>query len=883
MKNFYSLSMLLFLCFLFSSNTILACPEICVDKEVYIDCENTAVQLDGTCSSGTISAIQWTTSNGNIIAGANTLTPTVDAEGTYTLTLQGNGCTVTATTLVSNNLDVLNFEGNLSYNQALSDIWGYTAPNGDEYALVGTSNGVSIVDVSDPANPVEVQFVDRQGLSSIWWDLKTCGEYAYFITEDSNPGGLHIIDLSNLPNAAPLSVTQLGIGLRNSHNIFIDENCIGYIFGASNENASNGTVIIDIAANPTDPPVLGIYNQEYVHDGFVQDNILYSAEIYAGQLAIIDVSNPANPVVLGTVTTPTNFAHQVWVTPDNTTAFVLDEVGNAVVAVYDVSNPSNITLLDAWNDGTGAIMHNAFWVDGGFLTVSHYTSGTTVLDVSVPNVVIPVGNYDTSLSSGGSFDGQWGNYPYFPSGTLVASDQEQGLFVFSTNYIPASHIEGTITDACTGSNIANAQIDIQGVSGEEVTTNVSGYYITGVKDCGTYNITISANGYTTETISFALNSDEIRNLSVALTPTGSNCCNADAGDLDIPAGASLSFCEGNDIGAFSNNYTSIFETNPGTGYEYAFIASNGNTIVDFNANGDFDFSTYPSGTYTIYGFSYATNNSPANAQTYLANQSTISSIENDINNGNICADIDNQQANNTPTTVTINTCLDLANCTGITDFNVSARILLEGLWDGTSMSTDLINDGIMPQSQPYNVAPYNYSGTESISSFPTDMIDWVLVGLRDANGNLLDKQAAILNANGNLENLSGGECVVFPNVNASGQYYISIHHRGHLSVMSSVAVSSGTFYDFTTAQNQAIGIQQQKINNGAWVLYGGDFDNSRVINNTDFNQWAQNSAAVQQYLDIDIDGNGVVNNMDFNIWTINRSKVGDTLFNNNMQ
>jgi gliding motility-associated-like protein len=50
--------------------------------------------------------ISWTTVDGNIVSGANTINPTVDASGTYTLTVSGgNGCTDTddvLITLVSN-------------------------------------------------------------------------------------------------------------------------------------------------------------------------------------------------------------------------------------------------------------------------------------------------------------------------------------------------------------------------------------------------------------------------------------------------------------------------------------------------------------------------------------------------------------------------------------------------------------------------------------------------------------------------------------------------------------------------------------------------------------------------------------------------------------
>lgn len=85
--------------------------------------------------------------------------------------------------------------GSLSYGVELNDIWGYAAPDGTEYALVGAFNGTSIVSLADPANPIEVDFIPGPG--STWRDIKTWGEYAYVTNETSN--GLLVIDLSNLP------------------------------------------------------------------------------------------------------------------------------------------------------------------------------------------------------------------------------------------------------------------------------------------------------------------------------------------------------------------------------------------------------------------------------------------------------------------------------------------------------------------------------------------------------------------------------------------------------------------------------------------------------------------------------------------------------------
>jgi hypothetical protein len=71
-----------------------------------INCTQTTAVLQGSGSAGSAFTYLWTASNGgNIVSGAGTLTPTVNASGTYTLrvTNSENGCTKTATTTVTGN------------------------------------------------------------------------------------------------------------------------------------------------------------------------------------------------------------------------------------------------------------------------------------------------------------------------------------------------------------------------------------------------------------------------------------------------------------------------------------------------------------------------------------------------------------------------------------------------------------------------------------------------------------------------------------------------------------------------------------------------------------------------------------------------------------
>src|SRR5205085_9213062 len=81
-----------------------------------------------------------------------------------------------------------------------SALWGYTAPDGREYALLGTYDGVHIIDITE--KPIrEAAYI--RGPGSYWRELKVYKQYAYIVTESGDTGaGLQIVDLSALPASA---------------------------------------------------------------------------------------------------------------------------------------------------------------------------------------------------------------------------------------------------------------------------------------------------------------------------------------------------------------------------------------------------------------------------------------------------------------------------------------------------------------------------------------------------------------------------------------------------------------------------------------------------------------------------------------------------------
>lgn len=403
-----------------------------------------------------------------------------------------------------------------SHFQQLNDIWGYVDEMGNEYALVGGTEGTSVVDLSDPTNPIEIFY--EPGMNSTWRDLKTVGDYAYVTTEAQN--GLLIIDLSPLPASTTLPVTYyngpLGSEWSSAHNLYADEDdSLVFIFGANRGNG--GVIILDVSNDPLAPIEVGEFDNWYVHDGFYENDTMYLGHISDGFFSVVDVQNPAAPVLLGTATTPSNFTHNIWTSQGNY-AFTTDEVSDGYIGSYDISDPVNMIELDRIQSSPGAnvIPHNTH-VIGNYLVTSYYSDGVTVHDITHPHNLVEVGNYDTYPTQTEGYDGCWGAYPYLPSGLILASDREYGLFVLSPQYQQAAYLEGLITNSVTTNPIDLVDVQIVGHNQVDQTAG-TGLYATGIVNGGVYDVTYSKIGYYPQTISVTLNNGSITVQDVQLVP-----------------------------------------------------------------------------------------------------------------------------------------------------------------------------------------------------------------------------------------------------------------------------------------------------------------------------------------------------------------------------
>ena len=398
----------------------------------------------------------------------------------------------------------------------LNDVWGYVDEMGNEYALVGTSKGTSIVNVTDPTNPVEVFWLP--GSTSIWRDPSSHGDYAYVTTEAED--GLLIIDLSLLPQATNLTTT-LYTGPANNpwqsaHTCFVDENGYAYVFGANRGNG--GVIILDVFTNPMAPIEVGVFDNWYCHDGYVRNDTMYLSNIYDGFFSLVDVSDKANPVLLGTKTTPSSFTHNSWPSDNGQYVFTTDEISGAYIAAYDISDPTNILEVDRIQNspGSGIIPHNTH-VMGDYLITSYYSDGVVIHDITYPYNIIKVAEYDTYEGQTISYDGCWGVYPFLPSGTILAADITNGLFVLGPTYQQAAYLEGIVRDQQSNLPLNDVFVKIVGDDQSDL-TNSSGFYATGIFSPGIYNVTYEKVGYFPKTESVTLIQGQIVIQNTELIP-----------------------------------------------------------------------------------------------------------------------------------------------------------------------------------------------------------------------------------------------------------------------------------------------------------------------------------------------------------------------------
>ena len=313
--------------------------------------------------------------------------------------------------------------------------WGYVAPNGMEYAILGCGMGTMIVDITDSASISERYFrpaainLNNPDIGNIWREMKVYSHYLYVVSE-ADTSGVEIFDLQYLPDSVRYVGKYFVTGHSSTHSISQSGPYL-YLNGA-NSSFGQGTTILDLT-NPEQPVKRGSWNVEYVHDSRTVNDTLFTSNINTGKLAIFNVSNKDSVKFIASFQTlPNPATHNSAVTRDRKYIFTTDETSSppGKLKICNIENIFNAVFAANWQPTgiTNTIVHNVE-IYGDTAVIAHYQAGVRVLNIANPTAPVEIAWYDTYPSANtNQFAGCWGVYK-FPSGKIIASDMNRGLFV----------------------------------------------------------------------------------------------------------------------------------------------------------------------------------------------------------------------------------------------------------------------------------------------------------------------------------------------------------------------------------------------------------------------------------------------------------------------
>ena len=332
-----------------------------------------------------------------------------------------------------------------------NDIWGWVdTQTGNEYALMGMTNGTAFVDVTDPESPVYLGILPTATVSSPWRDIKVYQDHAYIVADAAGAHGMQVFDLTRLRDvttAQDFIADAVYSDFDNAHNLAINEDT-GFAFVVGTNTCAEGLHMIDITT-PNNPLFAGCHDTAEVHDAhcvsYVGPDADYAgAEVCANsakdRVEFVNVSNKSSTVTISSIIYPQlGFVHQGWLTEDQRYLFIGDESDETSFAVptrthiIDVSDLDAPVYVSAYEASTLSIDHNLY-VLGNRVYQANYTSGLRVLEIGnlANGELTEVAFFDTLPDSDAvDFDGAWSVYPFLPSGNIIVSDITNGLFVLT--------------------------------------------------------------------------------------------------------------------------------------------------------------------------------------------------------------------------------------------------------------------------------------------------------------------------------------------------------------------------------------------------------------------------------------------------------------------
>lgn len=375
------------------------------------------------------------------------------------------------------NMDLLKFmtiqECGCSPNGNTNDVWGWKSPSsGREYAILGCADATSFIDVSDPVNPVVIGVLPTHTVSSLWRDVEAHNNWLFVVSE-ADGHGMQIFDLNQLDAVAnpPIDFDETAHypGFSNCHTVNVDP-VSGFVFAYGTNTYGGGEHIVDVS-DPLNPQLAGGYDASgYTHDGFAwtydgPDTDHLGKEIVIAcngransendRLVFLDVTDKTDCQLIGEYNyngeATTGYFHQGWITKNKRYFLMNDELDESALGedqlpygtrthIFNIADLDNVTYEGFYEAASPAIDHNLYALDQ-FIYESNYRSGVRVLDAIriASSTLSEVAFFDLyPQNDNAQFSGTWSNYPYLPSGIVLATSMYDGFFILRPTIITTS-------------------------------------------------------------------------------------------------------------------------------------------------------------------------------------------------------------------------------------------------------------------------------------------------------------------------------------------------------------------------------------------------------------------------------------------------------------
>ena len=331
-----------------------------------------------------------------------------------------------------------------------SGCWGWhQASKNKEYAIVGSSKKTYFIDITNPYNPVIKDSVMGRSGPCTWRELKTYQNYCYVASDVCTPNSFQIIDMQYLPDSVHVVYDDTTY-FERAHTLWIDNNKL-YAAGFSPKGSGAINMRVFSLANPAAPTLLRTLSDDYpsisyVHDMYVRNDTIFASAGNQG-LFVFKLTSANTFTLLGSLTIypESGYNHSSFLTSNGKNLVFCDEVPAGLsIKIADVTNLSNITLpaLTKPNTNSMFVAHNPYLIGNKWAFVSCYQDGLLLYDISIPSLPVLKGFFDTYPQGGSnasnnygssSYRGNWGCYPYFPSGVILACDMQNGIFLLESN------------------------------------------------------------------------------------------------------------------------------------------------------------------------------------------------------------------------------------------------------------------------------------------------------------------------------------------------------------------------------------------------------------------------------------------------------------------